>query len=271
MSRQTPRKQRHSRQPSNRIPAVSDYESDAAAIHTDYAPPPPRTNTELNLSVLQRYLPSIHTILSIAANAVIYTFSSTSESWEKSGVEGTMFVCAQSPSPEDPAQQPRACVFVLNRRGLENVIVDLSRVSHAEVSGELVIIKVEGDWEEGDKVLGVWIHNDKDETREMNAAIIQEAWKIARSAGPVETTQGPEAGPAMQAMGRRLKVMKPKELGSKIEEPEANVTKDKGSKGKDLKTRNSGNTDSKIDMPEVQLPAEEKPESAGSESDINTD
>ncbi|GKU04451.1 dcp1 decapping family protein [Fusarium langsethiae] len=204
MSRQTPRKPRHSRQPSNRIPAVSDYESDAAAIHTDYAPPPPRTNTELNLSVLQRYLPSIHTILSIAANAVIYTFNSTSESWEKSGVEGTMFVCAQSPSSEDPAQQPRACVFVLNRRGLDNVIVDLSRVSHAEVSGELVIMKVEGDWEEGDQVLGVWIHNDKDETREMNAAIIQEAWKIARSAGPVETTQGPEAGPAMQAMGRRL-------------------------------------------------------------------
>lgn len=95
-------------------------------------------------------------------------------------------------------------MFILNRRGLDNVIVDLSRVSHAEVSGELVIMKVEGDWEEGDKVLGVWIHNDKDETREMNAAIIQEAWKIARSAGPVETTQGPEAGPAMQAMGRRL-------------------------------------------------------------------
>ncbi|KAF5663242.1 Dcp1-like decapping protein [Fusarium heterosporum] len=203
MSRQTPRKGRHSRQPSNRIPAVSDYESDAAAIHTDYAPPPPRTNTELNLSVLQRYLPSIHTILSIAANAVIYTFNSTSESWEKSGVEGTMFVCAQSPLPEDPAQVSRACVFVLNRRGLDNVIVDLSRVTHAEVSGELVIMKVEGDWESGDKVLGVWIHNDKDETREVNAAIIQEAWKIARSGDHVET-QGPEAGPAMQAMGRRL-------------------------------------------------------------------
>ncbi|KAM0558340.1 hypothetical protein ACHAPJ_005034 [Fusarium lateritium] len=206
MSRQTPRKARHSRQPSNRIPAISDYESDAAAIHADYAPPPPRTNTELNLSVLQRYLPSIHTILSIAANAVIYTFNSASESWEKSGVEGTMFVCAQGPLPEDPGQRPRACVFILNRRGLDNVIVDLSRVSHAEVSGELVIMKVEGDWEEGDKVLGVWIHNDKDETREVNAAIIQEAWKIARSAGsvgPVET-QGPEAGPAMQAMGRRL-------------------------------------------------------------------
>ncbi|KAF5018823.1 hypothetical protein F66182_9186 [Fusarium sp. NRRL 66182] len=196
MSRPTPRKARHSRQPSNRIPAVSDYESDAAVMHTDYAPPPPRTNTELNLSVLQRYLPSIHTILSIAANAVIYTFNSMSESWEKSGVEGTMFVCAQGPLPDDPGQRPRACVFILNRRGLDNVIVDMSRVSHAEISGELVIMKVEGDWEEGDKVLGVWIHNDKDETREVNAAIIQEAWKIARSAGPVET-QGPEVASVM--------------------------------------------------------------------------
>ncbi|KAF4995222.1 hypothetical protein FDECE_12873 [Fusarium decemcellulare] len=206
MSRQTPRKARHNRQPSNRIPVISDYESDAAAyaaVHNDYAPPPPRTNTELNLSVLQRYLPSIHTILSIAANAVIYTFNSTSESWEKSGVEGTLFVCAQAPLPEDPGQRPRACVFVLNRRGLDNVIVDLARVEHAEISGELVIMKVEADWQEGDKVLGVWIHNDQEGTRETNAATIQEAWKIARSAGPIET-QGPEAGPAMQAMGRRL-------------------------------------------------------------------
>ncbi|KAH6995078.1 hypothetical protein EDB80DRAFT_728571 [Ilyonectria destructans] len=206
MSRPAPRKARHSRQPSNRIPAVSDYESDAAAyssMHNAYAPPPPRTNTALNLSVLQRYLPSIHTILSIAANAVIYTFGSESGSWDKSGVEGTMFVCAQSPLPEDPNHRPRACVFVLNRRGLDNVIVDLARVTHVEISGELVIMRVEGEWEEGEKVLGVWIHNDKDETREVNAAMIQESWKIARSAGPVEA-QGPEAGPAMQAMGRRL-------------------------------------------------------------------
>ncbi|PTD12741.1 hypothetical protein HYE67_009927 [Fusarium culmorum] len=304
MSRQTPRKPRHSRQPSNRIPAVSDYESDAAAIHTDYAPPPPRTNTELNLS-----------------------------SWEKSGVEGTMFVCAQSPSSEDPAQQPRACVFILNRRGLDNVIVDLSRVSHAEVSGELVIMKVEGDWEEGDKVLGVWIHNDKDETREMNAAIIQEAWKIARSAGPVasvmhakpeaenpeseefEEAEESEESKMEDSKGKgkqnaenpapvKPEAMKPKESVSKIQVskiqvpkiqvpkihvPKADVAKDndpkdngpkdkerKGNerKGKDLKVENSEDEDededSKIDMPEVELSNEEKPESAGSESDANT-
>ncbi|KAL9572566.1 hypothetical protein ACKAV7_003399 [Fusarium commune] len=249
MSRQTPRKARHSRQPSNRIPAVSDYESDAAAIHADYAPPPPRTNTELNLSVLQRYLPSIHTILSIAANAVIYTFNSASESWEKSGVEGTMFVCAQSPLPEDPGQRPRACVFVLNRRGLDNVIVDLSRVTHAEVSGELVIMKVEGEWQEGDKVLGVWIHNDKDKTREVNAAIIQEAWKIARSAGPVGP-QGPEAGPAMQAME-----------GEASEDSDTEKSESGKSEPEELERVKSVSD----------IPKSEKSESPGSESEVDTE
>ncbi|KAI5458500.1 hypothetical protein BGZ63DRAFT_426885 [Mariannaea sp. PMI_226] len=206
MSRQTPRKSTHKRQPSNRIPAVSDYESDAVAhypAHSSYAPPPLRSNTGLNLSVLQRYLPSIHTILSIAANAVIYTFDSNTGGWDKSGVEGTLFVCGQSPLPEDPNHRPRACMFVLNRRGLDNMVADLARVSHIEFSVDLIIMRVEGNWEEGEKVLGVWIHNDKDGTRAENAAMIQEAWKVARSAGPAEA-QGPEAGPAMQAVGRRL-------------------------------------------------------------------
>lgn len=217
MSKQTPRKPRHTRHPSNRIPAVSDYESDnpitggpnnALQPAYDYAPPPPdRTNTDLNLSVIQRYLPSIHTILSVAANAVIYTFDPENEGWNKSGVEGTMFVCAQSPLPEDHQQRPRACVFVLSRRGLENFNVDLARVSHVEVMGELVILKVEGsdEWDGDDggeeKVLGIWVHNDRSDTREVNAATITECWKVTRVAGRADELVGPEVGPAMQAIG----------------------------------------------------------------------
>jgi hypothetical protein len=219
MSKQTPRKPRHTRHPSNRIPAVSDYESDnpiasgnnALQPAYDYAPPPPdRTNTDLNLSVIQRYLPSIHTILSIAANAVIYTFDPENQRWDKSGIEGTMFVCVQNPLPGDPQQRPRACVFILNRRGLENLPIDLAMVSDVEVLGELVILKVEGSEgydENGDdgvdgeeKVLGIWVHNDKTDTREVNAATINECWKIARVAGRADEL-GPEAGPAMQAIG----------------------------------------------------------------------
>ncbi|KEY64893.1 hypothetical protein S7711_03886 [Stachybotrys chartarum IBT 7711] len=200
MSRATPRKPRHTRQPSNRIPAISDYESDAVAMQPAYEPPPLRTNTELNLSVLQRYLPSISSILSIAANAVIYTFSHATQEWDKTGVEGTMFVSAQLPLPGEE-QRPRACVFVLNRRGLDNVIVDLATVSHAVLDGELIIFKLEGQRGEEEKVLGVWIHNDRDDTRDANWTVIEESWRATRAAGTVEQ---PEAGPAMQAMGRTL-------------------------------------------------------------------
>lgn len=194
---------RHIRQPSNLTPAVSDYESDSAAMQAPYAPPPPRTNTELNLSVLQHYLPSIQAILSIAANAVVYTFDPASEAWDKSGIEGTLFVCTQSPLPEDAAHRPRACVFVLNRRALDNLVADLARVTHVEVVDELIILRLQGEGPQGDKVLGIWIHNDRDETRDTNAAMIQENWKAVRSVG-IADEQGPEAGPAMQAIGRCL-------------------------------------------------------------------
>ncbi|RBR14316.1 uncharacterized protein FIESC28_07746 [Fusarium coffeatum] len=283
MSRQTPRKARHSRQPSNRIPAVSDYESDAAAIHTDsYAPPPPRTNTELNLSVLQRYLPTIHTILSIAANAVIYTFDSSTEGWKKSGVEGTMFVCAQSPLPEDPGQRPRACVFVLNRRGLDNVIVDLSRVSHAEVSGELVIMKVEGDWEEGDNVMGVWIHNDRDETREVASVMVH--GKPEAEDSESETKNEDVKGKGKGRQKAEDSTLKPEAIEHESEPEhevqEVDVPKTKDSKGKrseskgpkvqESEVEDTKIGDTKIDGAQLKLPESEKSESAGSESDVDT-
>lgn len=114
-----------------------------------------------------------------------------------------MFVCAQTPIASDPSNRPRACVFVLSRRSLDNVVVDLARVSHVEIMGELVILRVEGDWEEGEKVLGLWIHNDKEETRAINGAMIEESWKVARAGGSVDS-HGAEAGPATQAIGKSL-------------------------------------------------------------------
>ncbi|QKD48823.1 uncharacterized protein FOBCDRAFT_287696 [Fusarium oxysporum Fo47] len=257
MSRQTPRKARHSRQPSNRIPAVSDYESDAAAIHADYAPPPPRTNTELNLSVLQRYLPSIHTILSIAANAVIYTFNSASESWEKSGVEGTMFVCAQSPLPEDPGQRPRACVFVLNRRGLDNVIVDLSRVTHAEVSGELVIMKVEGEWQEGDKV-----SSKMRQKPEVEESKIERSKESQRSEVSMRSEVSVRSGGSVvsKTPEKRGKPSKPME-GEVPEDSDAEKSESEKSEPDELERVKSVSD----------IPKSEKSESPGSESEVDTE
>jgi hypothetical protein len=196
--------------------------------------PPPnpqllhRTNTDLNISVLKRYVPSIHSILSIVANAVVYTFGADSQSWDKSGVEGTLFVCSQDPS--HAGASVRACVFVLNRRGLDNVVIELSKVSEVEITEQLLILRLEETWpshtgdpatdneEESDpKIIGLWMHADQDDTRELNGMLIYEVWRRVRSAeqnaAAIHENNGgsgaflaveEDVGPAMQAMGKRL-------------------------------------------------------------------
>ncbi|KAK3685311.1 hypothetical protein B0T22DRAFT_382916 [Podospora appendiculata] len=209
MSKPTPRKPRHRNQPSlgsggpRQIPA-SDYESDAMhymeARETPRLPHlPNRSNTDLNLSVLQRYVPSIQSISSIAANAVVYIFSQARQEWDKSGVEGTMFVCEQDPLVTVDGQElPQVCVFVLNRRGLDNLVVDLMRVSDCEMASELIMFRLEeegGDGSSGSdssssgatpdaeqKVIGIWIHADEHDTREVNMDIIRSAWQRTRAA-----------------------------------------------------------------------------------------
>lgn len=185
--------------------------------------PPHRTNTDLNLGVLRRYLPSIRSIISIAANAVVYSFSPGSQSWDKTGIEGTLFVCEQEPLFVAGKPLLRACVFVLNRRGLDNLVVELANASVCEASGELIMFNVEkprnaeaaqgNDNGTGDtQIIGVWIHADQDDTRDVNMAVIQEAWRRVRlveqdigveSAASVERQQQQQAAPTT---GRRVSI-----------------------------------------------------------------
>jgi hypothetical protein len=186
----TPRKPKQRQQHHRPTPSLiqaSDYESDIQSYaHIHNIPPSTRTNTELNLSVLRRYNPSILTILSIAANAVIYLFTPSTQQWEKSGVEGTLFVCETD--PPSTTIDAGYCVVVLNRRGLGNLILDLAQAQDVEVTDELLIMRFQEDGGEGDgekqKVMGVWIHKDKDDTREVNAGLIQQCWeKLAGTKG----------------------------------------------------------------------------------------
>jgi hypothetical protein len=208
MSRATPRKSRHRHHASNsgprQVPA-SDYESDAAQYlenrETPMAPPnpqPARDNTALSLRVLRRYQPSVRSILAIAANAVAYNFLESTQGWEKHGAEGTMFICEQEPIVAPTGQVlPRVCVFVFNRRSMDNLAIDLLRVTDCEVVGELIVFRLEDDAAAagadnnqgeqgaaaaGKKILGLWIHADESNTREVNASLILGAWQQGRQA-----------------------------------------------------------------------------------------
>jgi len=106
-------------------------------------PPPLRTNADLNLSVLRRHNHHITSILSIAPYAVIYTFNPASQTWEKSGIEGSLFVCQSAPelSPDGTTLIERYTVHVLNRRGLDNFSLELTTPDEIEVTAEYIILQ----------------------------------------------------------------------------------------------------------------------------------
>lgn len=140
------------------------------------APPPPaRTNYQLNLSVLRRHNPAVDSIISIAPYAVVYVFTSVTQQWEKSGIEGTLFVCRLSAQETDVE---RYAVMVLNRRGLQNFTAELLNSGDVEVTEEYVILQVtEGKQESC--IYGLWIFSEPPPSstanaRSINAQIIQD-------------------------------------------------------------------------------------------------
>ncbi|CRG87200.1 hypothetical protein PISL3812_04217 [Talaromyces islandicus] len=172
---------------------VSDYESDNLYSFPDaqhqqqqqqQSVLPSRTNEELNNAVLRRHNPEIASILSLAPYAVVYAFNPESQQWEKTGMEGSMFVCQLVPAPYG---QERYSVFVLNRRGLNNFDLHLTDENNVEITDEFVILKsdakkaggIQEDNTGAEKIYGLWIYsepppNSTAETRKINAQVIKE-------------------------------------------------------------------------------------------------
>ncbi|KAH7087710.1 hypothetical protein FB567DRAFT_442925 [Paraphoma chrysanthemicola] len=131
-------------------PQPSDYETDAPPPALDVPLPPPRSNEELNFSVLRRVYPELVAIEHVTPYAALYTFSLDSEQWEKVGVEGTLFICQLTPSS---IGAERYCAVILNRRGLDNFYIELTSSEDMEITDPYVILQ-------GDQVYGIWIFAD---------------------------------------------------------------------------------------------------------------
>ena len=168
-------------QHSHQVPPASDYESDNPAYLSDLPisrAPETRTNDELNLTVLQRHRPEIFSILSIAPYAVIYEFNPHPEpSWNKSGIEGSLFICQLTPGPQLGEDRYRA--IVLNRRGLENFDAELREADDTgvEVTDDYVIVSL---MEKGvQKIFGIFIFSEgpgssTENTRTLNADLMKQ-------------------------------------------------------------------------------------------------
>ncbi|KAL8682907.1 MAG: hypothetical protein Q9186_001070 [Xanthomendoza sp. 1 TL-2023] len=182
----TPRNPRtHQRTLSAQIQPSDQYDSDIPFPPPFDTIPPQRTNAELNLSVLQRHLPSTTSIVSIAPYAVVYVFTSTPQNgaaWEKSGIEGTLFVCRQKPESGNGGGE-RYSVVVLNRKGLNDFICPLS----GDIDFEAGYIILRSTKNNEESIWGLWIFEEDEGSstagmREVNAKIIRDcATKAGRN------------------------------------------------------------------------------------------
>ena len=173
------------------LPAQSDFEdTDTANVTTTMSAPPQRTNTELNLKVLRQYVSGLERIVSIAPFAVVYVFSPETQQWEKSGIEGTLFVCQLTGSPN-----PRYNVVILNRKSLDNFITELVSEDDIEITEQYVILQVMGE-DDAPTIYGLWIFSDEGEgvhsTRAIVANSIQECAMRAAHANLTTDDDGQE-------------------------------------------------------------------------------
>ncbi|KAK4501229.1 hypothetical protein PRZ48_007036 [Zasmidium cellare] len=141
-------------------PVISDYETDTYTTDQNVAPPVQQlSNAQLNHLVLQRWSPQLQTILAISPFAVLYNFNPETAAWEKSDLQGSLFVCQL----QDPVR-PRYEVMILNRKNPENLHLEITSSENIEVTDEFVIVHIEGG--EGQTV-GLWMFSDA-ETPEEN-------------------------------------------------------------------------------------------------------
>lgn len=146
MKPSTPRKSRRRNQPNNTPGAVaaasavpaSDYESDAAPsfnLSTFQDPAQStaggRTIGDMNLGVLKRHLPTVNSYISMSHNTTVYEWDTVNETWGEATYKGPMFVCDLHPDVDTDTghRVPRACIFVINRLSLDNLVLNLANVT----------------------------------------------------------------------------------------------------------------------------------------------
>ncbi|KAI8621846.1 hypothetical protein BC830DRAFT_1092494 [Chytriomyces sp. MP71] len=133
-----------------------------------------------NLRVLQRHDPLIVAILDSTSHVVVYDFDETKQSWNKRGIEGTLFIVQRNAAI-------RHRMLILNRLSLDNFDVDLVDAIEFQVTGDYVIYRDP----RMDRVQGLWIYEPQDRIR--LAESLQE--KCATSVAPPQVVpEHPQTG-----------------------------------------------------------------------------
>ncbi|KAM4615509.1 mRNA-decapping enzyme 1B-like [Polymixia lowei] len=75
---------------------------------------------DISLAALQRQDPYINNIVDLASQVALYTFNNRTNEWEKTDVEGTLFVYTRLASP-------RHGFTIMNRLSMENLTEPITK------------------------------------------------------------------------------------------------------------------------------------------------
>ncbi|KAJ3071769.1 mRNA-decapping enzyme 1B [Podochytrium sp. JEL0797] len=108
-----------------------------------------------NLRVLRRLDSFVAEILDSTSHVVLYEFDEERQSWNKRGIEGSLFILRR----QDQPLQHR--LLILNRLGIDNLEVDLNDDIEFQVTGDYVIYRDP----RMEHVQGLWIYEAQDRIR----------------------------------------------------------------------------------------------------------
>lgn len=186
---------------------ASDYDSEAQDYAIEYPaalPPINRTRDQLNLSVVQQHNPEVTAILSVASHVTVYDWAqSPTPGWQKSGVEGALFICKLVPGDYN---EERFRAIVLNRGGLDNFEAELrqSDPEGVEIVQDLVIISRNEAGER--KANGIYIFcggpgTSTEHSRAANAELMRDLATAAQRSRIAAEQHLSEAQPSYTANG----------------------------------------------------------------------
>nr|SVE73594.1 EOG090X07B6 [Daphnia atkinsoni] len=110
-------------------------------------------DTRVNLAALKRVDPYAVEIVETGTQVAIYKFNSQSNEWEKTDVEGTLFLYARS-------GDPRHGFVVMNRLSTENLVEPITRDLEIQLQAPFLLYK-----NAKLSITGVWFYEESECTR----------------------------------------------------------------------------------------------------------
>ncbi|XP_078529791.1 mRNA-decapping enzyme 1B isoform X1 [Lissotriton helveticus] len=140
---------------------------------------------DISLAALRRHDPYIRGILDVASQVALYTFSHTASEWEKTDVEGTLFVYTRSASPKHG-------FTIMNRLSMENRTEPITKDLDFQLQDPFLLYK-----NARFSIYGIWFY-DKEECQRiaelMKNLTQEEQLKARQEAGAMVSPMNINAG-----------------------------------------------------------------------------